>query len=918
MAIKVIAIVLGLILESYAASSIQQTLVSQVDNIFKSHLKNGVQELLHQNVSCVNGNLNSSLILQQLEKSSDIQNMTRDISGVMIKDFVGLAQRNMTEFVITASDFLGTTPQNLVNESLSYLTNVFTGKTNSSANNQPSQVLQQTVIKVLSQTPTGQILLGNYSIVTKVQVVLKLMLSVIATSKPNGVNPTCYGDIIELTKALSGNPLANVWALQMVDALGKLPAGLMRGNLNFIGSYDECANIKAKINNSKTSGARYCKTRIGVPEGLMNMDTKGVDLKITLGMCVPDSCHKEDLIGLFQMPSIRNYTDILSHDVTCYEDESVRKDGSAIAAIVIFSVVLFLMILGTGNETIAAMSSKSSEPKSYDLNEKQTNGTAYTPKDKPVGVINHGYVSDEKESTSKTMDGLPRGYMPHKEDVSKNPVYIPPSRDGNDYSGSNGVSVEKVVVKVEEDKRVADSDQKQEPSYNRNNVVYISEVKDSLLTRIIKAFSVKTNAPKILAGSSGGGSINCIHGIRFLSISWIILGHTYNYGLASRINETWTIVNALDAFEILKRFTFQGVYGAGFSVDTFYMLSGLLLTYLQVKHLKKLMKKPKAANVSFYIIHYYFHRFWRLTPMYMAVLMFFACLYRYVGSGPLWVPEAGDLCKKTWWTNLLYVNNLVNVEDMCMGWSWFLANDMQFYAVSIVFLFFLTWSIPLGSVLIFLLMSAGIALAGWKEHIYNGSFLTFKSDGGAFWKNVYIAPWCRVAAFCIGLLTGIIMYKRQKKEFSRKLALLGWAIAVALGLGLVYCTYSENQEGGTPWSREWRSAYEALGRPLWAACVAWVIFACHNGRGGVVNSILSWEGIMPLSRLSYAAYLVHPIVMMICVYSKRSLVYLSDLDIIYLYLGHLTLTFMTAFVVSLAFEAPFMALEKIMFPPKKR
>ncbi|KAJ8321113.1 hypothetical protein KUTeg_002700 [Tegillarca granosa] len=551
-------------------------------------------------------------------------------------------------------------------------------------------------------------------------------------------------------------------------------------------------------------------------------DTKGVDLKITLGMCVPDSCHKEDLISLFQMPSIRNYTDILSHDVTCYEDESVRKDGSAIAAIVIFSVVLFLMILGTGNETIAAMSSKSSEPKSYDLNEKQTNGTAYTPKDKPVGVINHAYVSDEKESTSKTMDGLPRGYMPHKEDVSKNPVYIPPSRDGNDYSGSNGVSVEKVVVKVEEDKSVADSDQKQEPSYNRNNVVYISEVKDSLLTRIIKAFSVKTNAPKILAGSSGGGSINCIHGIRFLSISWIILGHTYNYGLASRINETWTIVNALDAFEILKRFTFQGVYGAGFSVDTFYML--------------------------------------RLTPMYMAVLMFFACLYRYVGSGPLWVPEAGDLCKKTWWTNLLYVNNLVNVEDMCMGWSWFLANDMQFYAVSIVFLFFLTWSIPLGSVLIFLLMSAGIALAGWKEHIYNGSFLTFKSDGGAFWKNVYIAPWCRVAAFCIGLLTGIIMYKRQKKEFSRKLALLGWAIAVALGLGLVYCTYSENQEGGTPWSREWRSAYEALGRPLWAACVAWI----------------------------------------------------------YLYLGHLTLTFMTAFVVSLAFEAPFMALEKIMFPPKKR
>ena len=29
---------------------------------------------------------------------------------------------------------------------------------------------------------------------------------------------------------------------------------------------------------------------------------------------------------------------------------------------------------------------------------------------------------------------------------------------------------------------------------------------------------------------------------------------------------------------------------------------------------------------------------------------------------------------------------------------------------------------------------------------------------------------------------------------------------------------------------------------------------------GYVNTILSWPGIIPLSRLTYAAYLVHPIV----------------------------------------------------------
>ena len=51
--------------------------------------------------------------------------------------------------------------------------------------------------------------------------------------------------------------------------------------------------------------------------------------------------------------------------------------------------------------------------------------------------------------------------------------------------------------------------------------------------------------------------------------------------------------------------------------------------------------------------------------MYMFVLMAFTCLYKYLGSGPMWPSSitTAEACRTSWWTNLLYVNNLVDLDD---------------------------------------------------------------------------------------------------------------------------------------------------------------------------------------------------------------------------------------------------------------
>ena len=72
---------------------------------------------------------------------------------------------------------------------------------------------------------------------------------------------------------------------------------------------------------------------------------------------------------------------------------------------------------------------------------------------------------------------------------------------------------------------------------------------------------------------------------------------------------------------------------------------------------------------------------------------------------------------------------------------------------------------------------------------------------------------------------------------------LGWLIATASGLTVVYVLYDNSKDLypdmiGT-WSNAGASVYEALSRPAWACAVCWVVFACCTGYGGIVRVCVS-------------------------------------------------------------------------------
>lgn len=85
--------------------------------------------------------------------------------------------------------------------------------------------------------------------------------------------------------------------------------------------------------------------------------------------------------------------------------------------------------------------------------------------------------------------------------------------------------------------------------------------------------------------------------------------------------------------------------------------------------------------------------------------------------------------------------------------------------------------------------------------------------------------------------------------------MLGWSLSLFSLAYLVYGLHVVHLDlAGS-------ALYASVGHSAWGAALAWIVIACCTGHGGCVNSALSCRLLQPLSRLTYCAYLVHPIIM---------------------------------------------------------
>lgn len=74
--------------------------------------------------------------------------------------------------------------------------------------------------------------------------------------------------------------------------------------------------------------------------------------------------------------------------------------------------------------------------------------------------------------------------------------------------------------------------------------------------------------------------------------------------------------------------------------------------------------------------------------------------------------------------------------------------------------------------------------------------------------------------------------------------------------------------------------YVSVGHSVWGLSLIWIVVSCYWGLAQPVNRVLSYRAFLPLSRLTYCTYLLHPMIMVITSFRMEAPVHLQHVLIV--------------------------------------
>lgn len=427
----------------------------------------------------------------------------------------------------------------------------------------------------------------------------------------------------------------------------------------------------------------------------------------------------------------------------------------------------------------------------------------------------------------------------------------------------------------------------------------IADVIPPVIGKIAKCFSISENFEKLLNPIPGDfGSLNAL---RCFSMFWVIWGHTLFF---------WAQIGAANlgyAYnEFIHQFYIQAAMSGIFAVDSFFFLSGFLGSYFLYERLLD-GKRMEWALI-------YFHRIWRILPVYTFIMLIYVTMIQVLGDGPFWFKlyEVIEHTSHNCWSNLIFINNMYppNSADQCMGWGWFLAVDMQFFMVTPPLIYIQYKKPIIGWILLSIWLAQDLTTSTVLSAVrgYSPSIITPQPH---FFEQFYQRPYCRAAPYIVGLSSGYLFsyIRRNKPNFKIPMpaVILGYIISFSTIFVIVFSIYWDDQ-----WNQFENSLYLGFSRFAWGLSIAYINLSMFLGYGGIIRKFFFARLWQPLAKLTYGAYLSHPLFMWLYYFNQWTWIMVENRNFWYLYISHAFCAFTFAVIAYLLIEKPFMNLEPML------
>lgn len=439
--------------------------------------------------------------------------------------------------------------------------------------------------------------------------------------------------------------------------------------------------------------------------------------------------------------------------------------------------------------------------------------------------------------------------------------------------------------------------------------------------KYVIALSIYGNIKKLFSteGFDKRNPLNCLNAIKVLSIAWVCFGHTELYRAQISV-----VLNVDDLDLYTKHVYFALVYGGQMAVDSFFWVSGLLQGVVMTK---KLADNSKHGGVLV------LHRVCRMLPLFLMITLLSWALVKYIGNGPRWYFADGFMhrgCKDYFWTYVLLINNFVVPKDNnnCLVGSWYIPNDVQFFIIALIIIYlYVNQNRLYGWVLILFTISFSIIatiIIAYDEHL---EVNLLKTNPSSYLHDFYYKPYCRIAPYLLGLLTGFIYYSKSFSESSEKFDTISSKIIKLisenayirmtmyfLGLFLINLTIfvQHNTYDTDAWTRGQNAVFLGFSRLTWPLGLSLIFLPMILGQTSILRPFFQSIWWMSTSKLVYCVYLLHMVIGQVYFFSQPMTYFYSQTNLIMDSLFILVISFVIAIPLVLLIEMPCHNIQKLL------